>query len=541
MKLSRTTLFLLPLIATMGLAPALEVNTIPHPQSVVEQAGEASFRKMKVESTSPELKKEMELLKQELLTRTTSAPKAKEKSGLITLSVDKNACPQPESYSLTITPESISLKGHDRAGVFYGIQTLLQQLKKNKETGMLSLECGVISDAPRFEWRGFMLDESRHFFGKEKVKQLLNNMAHFKMNKLHWHLTDEPGWRIEIKKYPKLTEIGAQRNWTNPRTEKPEFYTQEDIKEIVAYAADRHIEIIPEIDMPGHATAACLAYPELSGGSTKDHPHFTFNPGKEEVYTFLTNVLQEVAPLFPSKYFHIGGDEVSFAISTWEKDPAVMELMKKEGMKSHKEAEAYFYHRMAKVVNGLNKKIMGWDELLNLKPTKDTTILWWRHDRVNALKQSLSEGHETIMCPRRPLYFDFIQHKDHKWGRTWGGFCPSEDVYNFPDAGFSSWNLTPEQMKQIKGIQACQWTERISTPERLDFMIYPRLCALAESAWTQPDKKNLDDFTRRMEPAFEMFDEQKIYYFDTRNPSKHKEPKGAEKVSGDKVPLDFRD
>lgn len=539
MKISHLVLALILLSA--GLAPiqALEVKTIPHPQTIRELAGELKFNSLKIKCGSKSLKKEASFLKKEL---SKLLPGQSESRGTtITLSLDKKALTTPESYSLTITPQGITLKGSDPAGAFYGIQTLLQQIKKAQDNNSLSLECGSIEDSPRYEWRGFMLDEARHFFGKEKVKQLIDNMARFKMNKLHWHLTDEPGWRIEIKKYPRLTTVGAQGNWSTPKTEKPQFYTQDDIREIVSYAADRHVEIIPEIDMPGHATAACQAYPELSGGGTKEHPDFTFNPGKEEVYAFLTEVLKEVSSLFPSKYIHIGGDEVSFAIISWDKDPAVQALVKKEGMKNYKEAEGYFFHRINKVVKSLNKTVLGWDELLNHNPSPETNILWWRHDRVNALKKSLSSGHPTIMCPRRPLYFDFIQHKDHKWGRTWSGFCPQEDIYDFPDKGMASWKLTPDELNRIKGMQACLWTERIHNTERLDFMIYPRICALAESAWTRPDKKNYQDFTRRMEPVFDLFDQQKLYYFDTRAPGKREEPKGCEKASGPQLPLDFRD
>ncbi len=522
---------------------ASEINTVPFPQQVKERPGTAYFKTLRVQTDSQGLKNEQAFLEQEFERMMNGKKMNRGADGVVTLSIDSKALTRPESYSLTITPEGISLKGSDPAGVFYGIQTLIQQLKREAMPDSLAFDCVEIEDFPRYEWRGLMLDDSRHFFGKVKVKQLLDMMARCKLNKFHWHLTDETGWRIEIKKYPKLTTVGAQLNWSQGKTDKAQFYTQDDIREIVRYAADRHIEIIPEIDMPGHATAACLAYPQLSGGGTKEHPHFTFNPGKEEVYAFLTDVLKEVIELFPSKYINIGGDEVVFAISSWEKDPAIQALVKKEGLNSYKDAEGYFCHRMSHVVRSLNRTVIGWDELMNHRPAPlpETNILWWRHDRVNVLKNALDAGYSTIMCPRIPLYFDFIQHKDHRWGRTWDGFGSSEDVYHFPDRNMVSWRLTPKQARYIKGMQGCLWTERIHTPERLDFMTYPRLFALAESAWTQPDKKNYEDFMRRMEFVFDMLDAHNIYYFDIRHPEKHREPQGCEKASGAKVPLDFRD
>lgn len=323
-------------------------------------------------------------------------------------------------------------------------------------------------------------------------------MAYYKLNKFHWHLTDEPGWRIEIKKYPRLTSVGGKGNWSDPNCQDVRFYTQEEIREIVAYAAERHIEVIPEIDMPGHATAANNAYPEYSGGGTPEHPDFTFNVGKEDTYSFLTDILREVAALFPSPYLHIGGDEVAYGIKAWLTDPDVQALMKREGMKEVREAERYFMHRMVDSVHALGKVLVGWDELLDLNvSSKETIIMWWRHDRINQLKKSLAGGYTTVMCPRRPLYFDFIQYQGHKWGRVWAGFCPLEDVYAFPDKGLGAWNIPADQLSHIQGIQANVWTERMHTIKRLDFMTFPRLCALAEAAWTQSCLKDYVSFTKK--------------------------------------------
>ncbi len=441
-----------------------------------------------------------------------------------------------EGYVLEIGKTYIHITGGSKTGVFYGIQTLLQYCT-NKE----QIRCCNIKDTPRFAWRGLMLDESRHFFGKEKVKQLLEQMAFFKLNKFHWHLTDEPGWRIEIKKHPELTTVGGQGNWSNPDGKESQYYTQEEIREIITYAASLHIEVIPEIDMPGHATAANKAYPHLSGGGTAEHPDFTFNVGKEETYRFLTEVLREVASLFPAPYLHIGGDEVAFGIKAWETNPDIQTLMQREGMTKVREAEQYFIRRMSDSVHHLGKTVLGWDELLDSHlPTENTVIMWWRHDRINQLKKSLSEGYATILCPRRPLYFDFIQHQSHKWGRTWNGFCPSEDVYAFPDSGLDRWDIPEQQLNLIRGIQANVWTERIQNTHRLDFMIFPRICALAEAAWTPDHKKNYADFRNRLEKMYPLWDQKEIYYFDTRETERHSEPTGPQQQKRN-LPMNFRD
>ena len=294
--------------------------------------------------------------------------------------------------------------------------------------------------------------------------------------------------------------------------------------------------------MPGHATAANKAYPEYSGGGTEEHPEFTFNVGKEETYTYLTNILKEIAALFPSPYLHIGGDEVAYGIKAWETDPHVQALLKREGLQTVKEAERYFMHRMTDVVNSLGKTLVGWDELLDLNVKQDNTIImWWRHDKPDYLRKSLTKGYSTIMCPRKPLYFDFVQYKGHKWGRIWDGFCPIEDVYAFPDKWFAEWGVSASDLSHVKGIQANTWTELMHTKDRVDFMIFPRLCALAESAWSAPTVKDYDKFLSRMEDAFTLFDKLNIYYFDYRNPQHHPEPAGPVIKKKEKIQMDFRD
>lgn len=427
-----------------------------------------------------------------------------------------------EAYRLEVTPGSVTLRG-DSAGVFYGMCTLRQQLRNQGY-----IRCGVIEDAPRYHWRGFMLDEARHFFGVEEVKELLDMMADLKLNKFHWHLTDGQGWRIEIKAYPRLTEKGGIGTHSNPYT-PAQYYTQEQIREIVAYAADRHIEIIPEIDMPGHATAANRAYPEYNGGGSAQFPDFTFNVGKESTYKYLTDILREVAQLFPSKYIHIGGDEVNYGSEAWLNDPATRKMMKREGLSTALEAEGYFIRRMSDSLKVLGKTMIAWDDVLGFEPDKNNTVIcWWRHDRPQTLVTGLKFSYNTILCPRKPMYYDFVQDSSHTVGRIWDGFCPLEDVYAFPDGWYDAWGLTENDMQTVIGVQSNLWTELVHNTMRFDFMIYPRLFALAESAWTKAENKDYKSFTARMEKVYEMLDEMGIYYFDPRNPSAHPEPAGPE-------------
>ncbi len=430
-----------------------------------------------------------------------------------------------ESYNLIVTNNSINLIGGSEKGVFNGLQSLRQLLRldtiqgKEKNNG-IEIPNVEIKDSPRYAWRGIMVDESRHFFGKEKIKQLLELMSLQKLNKFHWHLTDAPGWRIEIKKYPKLTQIGALGNYSNPTAEQ-QFYTQEDIKEVVQFASQRNIEVIPEIDMPGHASAAIRAYPELSGGGTEKHPHFTFHPARASTYKFLTNVLKEVTTLFPSKYIHIGADEVSFGNQHWAKDEEVVALMKKENLKNIKEVETYFINRMRDSVISLKKEIIGWDEVIeNNMNNENTLAMWWRHDKLDILEKGLSKNYKMILCPRKPMYFDFVQDDTHKLGRRWDGFGSLNDTYDFPDS-LKNIDLTNPK---ILGIQANLWTEQIKTEERFDYMLYTRMSAMAEAAWTRKNNKSFKSFENRLKNIFNIYKSKNIYYFDYFSPQNTKEP-----------------
>ena len=416
------------------------------------------------------------------------------------------AKPEGEGYVMRVLPTTVIVHAATPAGHFNGLQTLAQLLAgAEKSETALTLPCMVISDAPRFGWRGYMLDESRHFTGVEPLKRLLDAMAHYKLNRLHWHLTDSPGWRIEIKKYPRLTEVGSRGSETDRSPDAPrQFYTQEEVRDIVAYARARNITVVPEIDMPGHADAANIAYPEHSGGGFtrkkgNSWPHFTFNPARAETFAFLSDILAEVAGLFPDAgVIHFGGDEVHYGWKKWPELPEVKTLMEKEGFSELREVETWFNRRIAATINGLGYETGGWDEIAACGLPKDKTLVfWWRHNKPEVLRKSLDDGYPVVMCPRLPCYFDFVQHDSHEVGRRWGGFNPLDQVYAFPE---SLTNLKPGDSSLIRGIQACLWTEKTVTQERRDFMTFPRLLALAEAAWTPKQRKEYVGFEKRLKP-----------------------------------------
>lgn len=446
------------------------------------------------------------------------------KTNYIAVAIDSSMHAE-EAYSLSVKNKTIHIAGGSRKGIFNGLQSLrhllnIDHFKAGQVFNQIDVPNVDIIDAPRYAWRGIMIDESRHFFGKEKIKQLLDLMSLQKLNKFHWHLTDEPGWRIEIKKYPKLTSIGAKGTFSDPDAEA-QFYTQEDIKEVIAFASQRNIEVIPEIDMPGHASAAVNAYPELSGGGSEKHPHFTFHPARTSTYLFLTNVLKEVVQLFPSKYIHIGADEVSFGNEQWRTDKEVALLMKKEQLKTLKDVETYFINRIRDSILAMKKEVIGWDEIIehNMNPEK-TVAMWWRHDKPDVLKKGLKNNYKMILCPRKPLYFDFVQDSSHNVGRRWDGFCPIDAIYTFPD----SLNINGLNDSKVLGIQANLWTEHIDTKKRFDFMLYPRISALAEAAWTKKNSKSFENFEERLKKMIKVYQQENIYYFDHFSPENTQEP-----------------
>jgi len=432
-----------------------------------------------------------------------------------------------EGYQLEMSPKAITISASGEEGLFRGITSLLQMIRTTTaKNGAVSLSCWNISDAPRFAWRGFMLDEARHFFGKEKVKSILDWMAFYKLNRFHWHLADQQGWRLEIRQYPRLTLVGGIGNYSSVNA-PAKYYTQEDIKEIVAYAAERFITVIPEIDMPGHATAANKAYPEFSGGGSKNYPDFTFNPGKEGTYNYLSNILKEVDVLFPSQMIHLGGDEVHFGNENWNHDADVQALMKNKQLGDLKAVEGYFIRRMADSVMKLNNKVIAWDEATEQNLLVNNTIIyWWRHDKPEQLKLALEKGYPTVLCPRLPMYFDFVQDSTHKYGRRWkGDFNTLERVYQFSPESIPE---TANRTKNILGMQANLWTETVTSPQRLDFLIFPRISALAEAAWTESSNKDFKQFDNRLKSHLPLFDKDGLHYFDQSTLNKYSEPSPGE-------------
>lgn len=501
-------------------------DIIPIPNNYVEKAGNVSIPKKITISSTSEFKGLIPVFV-ESSKKFNIDFKEKRRRGFIRLAYNSSIVNE-EAYKLSVSKSGILIEAGNANGAFYGLQSALQLVLNSGKSGKLAYS--IINDTPRYGWRGVMVDESRHFIGKEEIIRLLDMMAFHKLNKFHWHLTDAQGWRIEIKQYPLLTTVGGKGNISDPDADV-KFYTQEEITEIIEYAAERFIEVIPEIDMPGHATAAVTAYPEFSGGGSERYPHFTFNPGKEGTYAFLTNILREVAELFPSEYLHLGGDEVHFGNQQWNDLPEIKSLMKREGLDDLVAVEHYFLNRMADSVKTLNKTVVGWDELVvaGLSP-ENTVVMWWRHDRGDYLEHALNGGYRTILCPRIPLYLDFVQHEDHTSGRKWGGaFAPIELVHEFP-----SLNLTKGvefSNPLVMGIQANVWTEVIDTSERFQFMVYPRLAAVAEAAWSNEDVKDFQNFDKRMDNMFDIYNKWGITFYDYRNHDNSKEilgplPKG---------------
>ena len=393
----------------------------PTPSSYTQDKGNCNIGRLaNVSGTGNEASQLAESLKAEL----QHLPLSATEGGTIQFVLDEKNGLSEEAYQLTVTAEKVLLEASTVAGLFHAKEALLQMLRFGKG----SLQCCRIQNHPRYAWRGFMLDESRHFFGKEKVKQYLDLMASLHLNVFHWHLTDEPGWRIEIKRFPKLTQEGAIGNWHDPKAPAA-FYTQEDIKEIVAYAAERQIMVVPEFDMPGHATAVCRAYPEVSGGGEGRWAHFTFHPCKEETYTFISQIFDELFTLFPSPYIHIGGDEVHYGNQSWFTDPKIQQFIQDKQLGNETGLEHYFIRRIADIVASKGKTIIAWDEAIDAGVSPDKLIvMWWRHDRKHQLVKALENGYRVIMTPRRPFYGDFIQYGSHKVGRFWNGYNPIEDL-----------------------------------------------------------------------------------------------------------------
>ena len=415
-----------------------------------------------------------------------------------------------EAYRIEIDKKGIRLSASTETGIFYGLQTLLQLLNNSDNKTLPAL---TINDSPRFPYRGLHLDVSRHFFDKEFVKKQLDAMAYFKMNRLH--LTDGAGWRIEIKKYPRLTSFAAWRPfdklndwWVGGRTfceqDDPRavggYYTQDDIREVVAYAAERHITIIPEIEMPGHSEEVLATYPELSC-SGKPYVNADFCIGTEKTFEFLENVLLEVIDLFPSEYIHIGGDEASK--SSWKTCPRCQKRMADEHLNSVDELQSYMIHRIEKFLNDHGRKIIGWDEIIEggLSPT--ATVMSWRGEEGGI--KAVKAGNQAIMTPGKYCYLDAFQDAPNTQPMAIGGYLTLEKVYSFEPVPDS---LSTKEAELILGVQGNVWTEHIPTPEHYEYMIYPRILALAEIGWSPSEVKKWDNFHTRALQAVNILREQ---------------------------------
>lgn len=529
LKILFTSLLLLFFYTNSYGQEIVTTDIIPQPQSVTLNEGKFKIdSETKILVTNGSLGQLAQILQTNLKSISSNImPKTVINAGLKRSDIPKNHIYlqlvtnlADEAYHLEVTPRYVLCKASTEQGIFYGIQSLLQIIKTDNED--MTIQAMSIDDVPLYGWRGMMLDESRHFFGKEEVKKHLDIMARLKMNRFHWHLTDEPGWRIEIKRYPLLTQIGGKGSWSDVKAPAA-YYTQDDIKEIVEYAAQRYIMVIPEIDMPGHATAASRAYPEISGGGEGKWDGFTFHPTRESTYEFIDNVLTEVVDLFPAPYIHIGGDEVHYGNQSWYIDTEIQKFIKDNNLNDEVGLEHYFVRRACEIVNSKGKKMIGWDEITNTGVTPDKAIvMWWRHDKPELLTTALKNGFDVILTPRIPCYFDFVQDDSHKIGRRWAGeFGSLHTTYNFPE---NMHNLLAGYNKQILGMQANVWTERISSKLRLDFMMYPRLLAIAEDAWTNTSKKNYKSFEKRTLNFLKYLDTYKIKYFNPFDTNSTPEP-----------------
>lgn len=411
--------------------------------------------------------------------------------------------PSPESYTLSVTPQRIEIRATSGAGLFYGMQTLLQ-LMQPAGTGSYSVVSVEIEDTPRFAYRGLMLDVSRHFSTKEFIKKQIDALAYYKINRLHLHLTDAAGWRLEIKKYPLLTDFAAWRTdptwkkWWNGgrkylRYDEPGasggYYTQDDIREILEYARQHYITVIPEIEMPSHSEEVLAAYPQLSC-SGEPYKNSDFCVGNEETFTFLENVLTEVMELFPSEYIHVGGDEAGK--SAWKTCPKCQKRMKDEHLANVDELQSYLIHRIEKFLNNHGRRLLGWDEILQGGIAPNATVMSWRGEEGGIA--AVTSGHHAIMTPGAYCYLDSYQDAPYSQPEAIGGYLPLKKVYAYDPVPAS---LTAEQAKLVYGVQGNLWVEYIPTPEHVEYMIYPRILALAEVAWSAPERKSWPDFHTR--------------------------------------------
>jgi len=529
MKKITITSFLLCIVINLSFSVDRQgpFGIIPKPNLVVEKEGALQLSGQLILVSDAHLSNEATLLKG-YLKKISDVRLSEKNSGLATKIVLKTDTlrSNPESYTLRITKSGISICGGSSAGVFYGIQSLIQLMPtgiygKNILNEKVALPCLEIQDSPRFGYRGMHLDVSRHFFPVEAIKRYIDLLAMHKLNVFHWHLTDDNGWRIDIKRYPLLTSVGAWRKdtrdkpWTfysiisNPKEEKPYggFYTQDEVKDVIAYASSKHISIIPEIEMPGHSMAVLAAYPELSCSGLPykkpDDVPFEFTDplcaGNEKTFEFLQNVLTEVIQLFPGKYIHVGGDEARK--TPWAKCEKCKRRMEEQQLKDVEELQSYFITRMERFISSKGKVMIGWDEILEGGLAPGATVMSWRGEKggIDAAKM----GHDVIMTPYSVTYFDGIQHESRTEGQTQPMLNSLEHVYAYNPVPAE---LTENESQHVLGVQACMWTEYVQEETTIQSRVLPRMSSLAEIAWTNLENKNLTDFMQNLEAQFHRYE-----------------------------------
>ena len=504
-----------------------QLNIVPRPISV--EYGNGTYRidrSTKIVASNKEEKAAASVINDALLSSIgyrLGVVKSRPASGGLVLSATQGTS-RSEGYQLQIDGSGVKISGTPE-GMFYGIQTLMQMLPM-KGNGSVNIPYASISDQPRFKYRGMHLDVSRHFMPVEFVKKYIDLMSQFKLNTFHWHLTDDQGWRIEIKKYPKLTTVGQYRNESHEGSYSTTFkgdgrpvegfYTQEQIKDVLAYAKARYVTVIPEIELPGHASAALAAYPELGKGCAAADYKFevkktwgifkeVFCP-TEATFKFLEDVLDETIKLFPdSPYVHIGGDEV--LKDFWKESAFVQDLMKRENLKDEHEVQSYFIRRMEKFVNSKGKKIIGWDEILEGGIAPNATVMSWRGMRGGI--EAAKAKHDVIMTPTDYAYLDYGQGDPAYEPLNIGGYVPLEKTYSMNPVPPE---LSAEEAKYVIGAQANIWTEYLETPAAVEYMAFPRMLAIAEVTWSPNEGKNFDDFKRRVNAVLPQLDAQNVNY-----------------------------
>ncbi|MFQ5637594.1 MAG: beta-N-acetylhexosaminidase [bacterium] len=505
-----------------------EVSIIPQPLEVSQQPGIFSLSpqtKIIVVADNPSAREVASYLAEFVKAATgyqipvTSSVDASAIERAIALIQAPDAALGEEGYRLVVGPNSISIRAQQAAGLFYGVQTLLHllppELFSKEKTGQKqwTIPCVRIKDAPRFRWRGMHLDVSRHFFSVEFIKKYIDLLAMHKMNVFHWHLTEDQGWRIEIKKYPKLTEVSAFRDQTliGHARDLPlrfdgvrhgGFYSQSEITEVVEYARQRHITVVPEIEMPGHSVAALAAYPQLSctGGPFKVSAQWgvhedIYCAGNDSTFIFLQDVLTEVLELFPSQYIHIGGDEAPKA--RWQTCSKCQQRIKEHGLQDEHALQSYFVKRIEKFLNSKGRKLIGWDEILEGGLAPEATVMSWRGTKGGIA--AAGSGHDVIMTPTSHCYFDYYQAKTGE-PLAIGGYLPLQKVYSFEPVPEE---IPAEKRKHILGAQGNVWTEYMSDPGQVEYMVLPRMSAMAEVVWSAKAVRDFGDFERRLQKHYD--------------------------------------